>query len=200
MIEADLNFGPLERALKAVPEKLPRHLNRELARFGAEMLDEFATERLGVPDDRDPGDFLQRRPRQSKGLVNRSGQTARDLYSRANNATKLHDVELRMGFASERTARIARVHELGTVGKGGELPDITPKKGPFLAIPVRGLGAALSAKRARVVMVPKVAIPPRLGWRAHFRSKETQQSLGAALKRAGDGALSESARGSGGRG
>jgi len=41
-----------------------------------------------------------------------------------------------LGFMDPHAARIARVHELGTVGKGGKLPDITPKRFKFLWIPV----------------------------------------------------------------
>lgn len=44
-----------------------------------------------------------------------------------------------LGFMDAHAARIARVHELGTVGKGGTLPDITPKRFEFLWIPVTSM-------------------------------------------------------------
>lgn len=44
-----------------------------------------------------------------------------------------------VGFIDAHAARIARVHELGTVGKGGTLPDITPKRFKFLWIPVTNM-------------------------------------------------------------
>lgn len=195
MIEQSLDTRALDKAIRQAPDALARHLARGLARFGANYVDDFATERLGVADDRDAGDFLHRRPRTSEGLVNRSGKLARSLVARSAPAKRLADVELRMGFTDPLAARIARVHELGTVGKGGELPDIVPRRGRFLAVPVRGLGAALSAGASRVALLKKVAIPPRLGWRKRWQAAETVAAVDRMARTAGDDALREAAGG-----
>lgn len=59
-------------------------------------------------------------------------------------------------FIGPPAVRYAAVQEFGTVGAGGELPDITPKTAKFLS----WIGE--SGER---VFAKSVAIPPRLGWR-----------------------------------
>lgn len=186
--------GRFGRAIQEAPGALTAHLSRGLAGFGANYVDDFATARFGVPDDRNPADFLQRRPKSSKGIVNRSGSLSRSLVHQTARAARLADVELRIGFASDRAARIARVHELGTLGKGGALPDIVPKRAPFLAVPIRSIGAALSAKKPQVALLKRVSIPPRLGWRERWLSGDTTKRLEKTLKTAADAALAEVAK------
>jgi len=43
-----------------------------------------------------------------------------------------------LGIADGPASAYARVQEVGTVGKGGELPDIRPRKGKALAVPLEG--------------------------------------------------------------
>ena len=92
--------------------------------------------------------------------------------------TKIDDVVTRIGFLSTMAARIARVHEFGTVSKGGTLPDIRGK--PFLRVPVRSLNAALGAAGG-YVMLRKVSIPPRLGFRAYMAAALRSGQLEKAI-------------------
>jgi hypothetical protein len=81
------------------------------------------------------------------GLNRRTGRTLAGnlIYGVENpNATKEDappsvGFQTFLGFMDAHAARIARVHELGTVGKGGTLPDITPKRFEFLWVPVTAM-------------------------------------------------------------
>ena len=73
-------------------------------------------------------------------------------------------------------APYAHVHEKGTVGKGGSLPNITPRKAKVLFIPIserakagwhadlikgRFIDGQLTPPNADYVLLPSVSIPPR---------------------------------------
>lgn len=102
------------------------------------------------------------------GLIRRSGNLARGMLMRTTGAD-INSLETRVGWFDARLAMIARVHELGTVGKGGLLPDIVPKRAPFLVFPLRAKGRAVG-KVEGYVYTRRVSIPPRLGFYAAFNS------------------------------
>lgn len=92
--------------------------------------------------------------------------------------TKIADLVGRVGWQTARGAMIARVHELGTVGKGGLLPDIVPKRKPFLAWPLRDPSRA-KGKVIGWAFARKVSIPARLEF---FRTAHGP-SVAAAIKK-----------------
>ena len=79
-----------------------------------------------------------------------------------------------LGFMDAHAARIARVHELGTVGKGGTLPDITPKRFEFLWIPVTSMTKRYDA--------PLLEWADANGWIAN-RKKTSYKSRNRMVKR-----------------
>jgi len=79
-----------------------------------------------------------------------------------------------LGFMDAHAARIARVHELGTVGKGGTLPDITPKRFKFLWVPVTSATKRYDA--------PLLAWAEANGWIAG-KSKIRYKSRNRVVKR-----------------
>lgn len=125
------------------------------------------------------------------GLIRRSGNLARQLNAstaiRAKGDT-LGKLEIRFGLFDQKTLQYARVHELGTVGAGGSLPDIVPIKGKYLRFPVRDGGTAARPKaRGKAVgwvSAKKVAIPPRFKFRKTwegFRKTEVPKMLAKML-------------------
>ena len=108
----------------------------------------------------------------------------------------------RVGFFDRHAAMIARVHELGTVGAGGRLPDIVPRRKPMLAWPIlRGdrsfvykeKGPLKSRKRFEsrqlvYAFAKKVAIPPRLQffetWHRPFFQALVRRRIDEAEKKA----------------
>ncbi len=73
-----------------------------------------------------------------------------------------------VGFLDKHSARIANVHEKGTVGAGGTLADIIPsKKKKFLRFKVSSIAVSKTTGKARRkwsgwIFAKRVAIPPRL--------------------------------------
>jgi hypothetical protein len=131
------------------------------------------------------GEFVRHQTRANMGgrpgLMRRTGSLVRSLTFRTTGST-LKTMQTRVGFSTARAAMIARVHELGTVGKGGSLPDIRPKSKPWLAWPVRDPGRA----RGGVVgwaRAKKVSIPPRLRYFATFYSPRFQNIVRAVVAR-----------------
>ena len=113
------------------------------------------------------------------GLNRKTGSLVRSLTFRTTGST-LKTMQTRVGFSTARAAMIARVHELGTVGKGGSLPDIRPKSKLWLVWPVRDPGRA----RGGVVgwaRAKKVSIPPRLKFVESFFSPAFQARVRAVL-------------------
>lgn len=118
------------------------------------------------------GKVSKERLRGRPGLKRRTAALVRsqDVVVRGNT---LETLEGRYTIGG-RSAPYARVHQYGTVGAGGTLPDITPKRGKFLVFQPSGSTsrAEVAAGGARLVAagnsgVPlvfakKVAIPPRL--------------------------------------
>lgn len=103
----------LQRAIQRQPRLLETNLKRHFKLSGQEwqgkMLDRFR----GTP------------------MKTRTGALKRSIRYRVP-GSKLSNIELR-AFS---TSRYAKVHEYGTVGKGGRLPDITPKRSKALTIPL----------------------------------------------------------------
>jgi hypothetical protein len=79
-----------------------------------------------------------------------------------------------VGFMDAHAARIARVHEFGTIGKGGTLPDITPKRFEFLWVPVTNMTKRYDA--------PLLAWAETNGWIAGKR-KVSYKSRNIMVKR-----------------
>lgn len=155
--------------------------------FASDFTREFTRDRLSAGDDRVAVPELGGlgiRPASSNGLVRRSGELARALLFKTVGSA-LNDLRTTIGFLNPFAARLARVHELGTVGKGGILPDITPKTGQYLVVPIRGLGAALG-KGEGFVMLRRVSIPPRLGFFAAMKAALRAGKLDKAIKKGVD--------------
>ena len=103
-----------------------------------------------------------------QGLIRRTGNLTRQLNAQTairESGTTADDLQVRFGVFDQKTLQYARVHELGTVGKGGSLPDIVPRRAKFLKVPIRNTGtAARPTVRGKVVgflSLKKVSIPPR---------------------------------------
>lgn len=191
MIEIKIDAAKVKTALDLAPRQLAEEISFELRRWAVNGLSDFTRKRLSVPDDRDRGDFLLRRPRKSQGLRRVTGALARAAYAAVKPARTLDQVEGRVGWLSGKQARIARVHELGTVGKGGLLPDIRPK-GRYLAARIYRAGAR---GRVRIAYLQKVAIPPRLGWVQWFASAKAVKALMASINKAAARAIRKSVTG-----
>ena len=142
-------------ALKRLGERATPIVRRGLTQIAGEFLLEIKQTRL-----KGRSHIVDGQP----GLMRRSGNLARQLTARPQ-GEKLGDLQISFGLFDQKTLQYARIHELGTVGKGGSLPDIVPVKGKYLRFPVRDGGTASRPKaRGKVVgwvSVKKVAIPPR---------------------------------------
>lgn len=116
MTRAGISKAGLRRfqtALRSQPRAMTANVREHFRKSGAEwqgaMLDRFR----GSP------------------MRTRTGALKRSIRHRVKGAS-LRDIELR----NVSTSRYARVHEHGTVGKGGKLPDIVPKRARALTIPL----------------------------------------------------------------
>lgn len=189
MIALQVSGGAaLERALKLVPVETAREISHELRAWAVNGTSDFSARRLRVPDDRNRGDVLLRRPRGSKGLRAVTGQIRGAMFGRAVAADRIEDISATVGFLSGKAGRIARVHELGTVRYGGKLADIVPKRGKYLKARISGATAGRTAK-AKVFNLKKVGIPPRLGWVEWWTNPTSLKALEARLSRATQRAL-----------
>lgn len=72
-------------------------------------------------------------------LNRRTGNLARSITGRGEMLDGLP--AMRIGIFRGPSLKYAAVQEFGTVGAGGKLPTIVPKKGKALAIPIKGGGA-----------------------------------------------------------
>jgi hypothetical protein len=115
------------------------------------------------------------------GLLQRSGTLRKTLIAKTSgqNISNLRTVA---GFLDAHSAKIARVHELGTIGKGGVLPDIVPRRAKLLRWFDANPGAAQSAEGGWR-FAKKVSIPVRLKFRASWRSLDVRQILKEAQRR-----------------
>jgi len=184
----------VQALLTKFPQRMGPNLKRGFVKFGAAVVRTVTRESLGVPDDRVPIPALGGlgvRPASSRGLVRRTGSLARGLIFKTEDGQNGNtEPSIRIGFLTPRIARYARVHELGTVGKGGRLPDIYGR--PYLRIPLRvnkagsTVGAAVGAERSGFVLLRKVSIPPRLHFFATVNTMISQGSLKGFVKEAID--------------
>jgi hypothetical protein len=194
MITITVDDRAIRKAFAAAPVLLARELSREVAVFVAKTTSEFQKVGLRAKDDRNRGDFLLRRPPSSMGLRRVTGQIASSLIAAPGPVvSEIGKVRSQVGFTTGRGARIARVHELGTIRYGGTLPDIVPKRAKYLAIPIRGGKVARGTKVLYVARVLKVGIPPRLGFRIFWTSRAkvaelNKRALGAARRALGKAA------------
>lgn len=153
------NSAEAKRVMEQIAKRSFPALQRGLKQISSEFLLHIKETRLkgrGVVFDGE------------QGLVRRTGNLTRQLNAQTairESGTTADDLEVRFGVFDRKTLQYARVHELGTVGKGGSLPDIVPRRAKFLKVPIRDLGTAARPKaRGKVVgflSLKKVAIPPR---------------------------------------
>ena len=187
-LEVTIDDRVVQQALRQLPGRAALGLKKGMQIFAADTVREFTKKRLSAADDRVAVPELNGlgvRPSASKGLVRRSGSMARGLLT-TTMGNAINDLITKIGFLSPFSARIARVHEFGTIGKGGTLPDIRPKRGQYLKIPIRGLSAALG-KAGGFVLLRKVSIPARLGFRAFvaaaLKSGKLEKAIVQGVKR-----------------
>jgi hypothetical protein len=147
----------IARRIQDLGDRAPAVVRRGFLRISGEFLLTFKTTRL----------------RGRPGLVRRSGNLTRQFDQRTavreSGGNTLGEVKTTIGVYDRKTVQYARVHEFGTVGKGGKLPDIVPRKAKFLRFPVRDPGTATrpkarSSKIVSWVSTKKVSIEPRLGF------------------------------------
>lgn len=100
--------------------RLAPEIYNALSDVGNAMEATLVKERLSSPETGKPW------------LATRSGDLKRSTRQREVTGDRLGNIKLRMWI----DVPYARVQEFGTVGAGGELPDITPKKASWLTIPL----------------------------------------------------------------
>ena len=103
----------LQAAMQAAPERLARGIKLALNNAGSRWQGEMTTRTRTV-------------------LKRRTGRLAGSITHKVS-GSDLKSLELR----AATTSPYAKVHEHGTKGKGGKLPDITAKNGKYLTIPIR---------------------------------------------------------------
>lgn len=87
--------------------------------------------------------------RRQRHLRRITGTLARGFRHQTNTGSHLDQLFTRWGWVDQNIARIARVHELGTVGAGGSMPDIRPRRASWLTIPMQPLALTPAGKRRR---------------------------------------------------
>lgn len=184
-IKLEVDLTPVRRVMERFPEIAKVGIRKPLLSWVGSVSRQMATRLSGT----------------GSGLNRRTGRTLLgNLLTGVETQALKSDAagfgfQTIVGFMDPHAARIARVHELGTVGKGGTLPDITPKRFKFLWIPVTNLvkkydapllawaqangwvtgkasrkrGKRKSTKPKRggkqFILLRKASIPPRLGFR-----------------------------------
>jgi hypothetical protein len=179
------NGDAISRIVRNLGEKATPIFRRGFLRISGEFLLTFKTTRL----------------RGRPGLVRRSGNLTRQFDQRTavrETGTILSEVRTTIGVYDRKTVQYARVHEFGTVGKGGKLPDIVPRKAKFLRFPVRDPGTATrpkarSSKIVSWVSTKKVSIEPRLGFFATW-AKFTRNEVPKYLDRIAIDLVNESVK------
>ncbi len=190
MISITIDDKQVRKAFATAPAHLARELSREVNTYVTTGSSDFSKRAFRAPDDRrQVPNGLWLRPRLSLGLRRVTGQVAAAWYRKQTPlVSEIGAIIASVGFLDGKAARIARVHELGTVKYGGKLPDIVPKRAKYLAIPNRGRAAARATKVQGIVKLKKVGIPPRLGfvswWTSAARVDELQRRAVAAAVRA----------------
>jgi hypothetical protein len=179
------NGDAISRIIRNLGEKATPIVRRGFLRISGEFLLTFKTTRL----------------RGRPGLVRRSGNLTRQFDQRTavrETGATLGEVRTTIGVYDKKTVQYARVHEFGTVGKGGRLPDIVPRKAKFLRFPVRDPGTATrpkarSSKIVAWVSTKKVSIEPRLGFFATW-AKFTKSEVPKFLERIAVDLVNESVK------
>jgi hypothetical protein len=180
----------IRKAFATAPAHLARELSREVNTYVTTGSSDFSKRAMRAPDDRrQVPNGLWLRPRMSPGLRRVTGQVSAAWYRKQTPiVSEIGAIVASVGFLDGKAARIARVHELGTVKYGGKLPDIVPKRAKYLAIPNRGRAAARATKVQSIVRLKKVGIPPRFGfvswWTSAARVEELKRRAVAAAVRA----------------
>jgi hypothetical protein len=103
----------LQAALKRHPDILAGNIRSHLKTSGADWQGKMLNRFRGNP------------------MRTRTGALKRSMRHKVT-GSKLRNIKLR----AVSTSRYAAVHEYGTVGKGGSLPDIRPKRAKHLTIPL----------------------------------------------------------------
>lgn len=190
MIQIQIQGGPaLDRALTLAGKATSEEISHELRAFLVNGTSDFQRKNMRARDDRNRGDFLMRRPRTSLGVRHATGSLIRAMYNRTTQAQTLDAIYAETGFLSSKAARIARIHELGTIRYGGTEPDIVPRRGKYLKARIFNGTAARGVKGARFAFLKKVGIPPRLGWFAWWTSERTRKNLEVRIGKAARRAL-----------
>lgn len=115
------------------------------------------------------------------GLYTRDGNLRKSLISRTTGNSFLN-VETVVGFLDQKAAQIARLHEFGTVGKGGLLPDIVPVRAKALRWFSRE-GTAAKSSNGSWMFAKRVSIPARLGFFDTWRKLKVDKILREAEER-----------------
>lgn len=157
----------LERMARKVPQAAARHAAATFAAIGAQFITFHARERLRGR----PGLKLQH------GRAGLGGATNFDVTG-----TNLDSLQGAI-FIGPPATKYANVHEFGTKGAGGTLPDIVPKRAKWLVWDAGG----------KKVFAKRVRVPARLGWRDAWdhgfedtRKRILDRTLTAILMESGD--------------
>lgn len=182
-LEARINMQPAVLSLDALLELTPKLAKRTVVRITGDMQRVITRSRLSG------------RP----GLNSRSGALRRALMTSVKGDT-VPELTGRMGFFDAHAAMVARVQELGTVGAGGSLPDIVPRRKKLLSWNVLASGRALSYARnadgsAEKAFAKSVAIPPRLGFHSTLASPFVRGVVQQRLRQGAEELVAEASRG-----
>ena len=189
MIELKLNIsGTALASLKSLEKKMPSIVLGVYQAAAGAAHTEFTALRLSGRNGAD------------MGLNRVTGTLAKAfMFSTNQEDGRVHGA---LGWIDAHSARIASVHELGTVGAGGTLKDIVPKGPPKLMISKLGnfwyrqpmlafrtssitpasvgkRGGKIKAKRvfSGWIYAKSVAIPPRLHFHDFMRSAYLQKQM-----------------------
>lgn len=179
------NSTEIGNVIRRLGERATPIMRRGFMRISGEFLLVFKTTRL----------------RGRPGLVRRSGNLTRQFDQRTavkETGNALAELRTTIGVYDRKTVQYARVHEFGTVGAGGRLPDIVPRKAKFLRFPIRDPGTATrpkarSSKIVSWVSTKKVKIEPRLGFFATW-ARFTKTDVPKYLERMANDLINESVR------
>lgn len=133
MLDVEVDLKPLGQAVHKWPEVTRKAARLPLLKWQGDLIADFIKNKLNGRSG-------------NAGLNVRTGRTLRGNIVGASgpkitgeDGTGKMGFESVVGFIDPQAARIARVHELGTTGAGGSLPDILPKRFRFLWIPVTNM-------------------------------------------------------------
>lgn len=170
MIELKLNIkGTTLAAMQSLEKKMPRIVLGVYQAAAGAAHTEFTDMRLSGRNGAD------------MGLNRITGTLAKAfMFSTNQEDGRVHGV---LGWIDAHSARIASVHELGTVGAGGILKDIVPKKpGGWLVFRTSSISTSAKSGKSRrkfsdLIFAKSVAIPPRLHFHDFMRSAYLQKRM-----------------------